>query len=90
MACKGQPVQRRLEGFKSLPLDNARTAAVRGARDRGNVKLVADVEGGPEPRGSGGGDAQAHSDVNVLIGSSQAIEGARQAVKRSARPGRSS
>jgi ribose transport system substrate-binding protein len=81
-----------LEGFKSLPLDNARTAAVKKALSKAkNVKLVASVEGG-YTQASGLKAAQdvlqAHSDVNVLIGSSQAIEGAQQAVKDAGKLGK--
>ncbi len=87
-ACKGlNPCNvAYLEGFKSLPLDNARTAAVKKQLATAkNVKLVADVEGG-YTQASGLKAAQdvlqAHSDVNVMIGSSQAIEGAQLALKK--------
>ncbi|MHB8470572.1 MAG: sugar ABC transporter substrate-binding protein [Gaiellaceae bacterium] len=86
-ACKGlNPCNvAYLEGFKSLPLDNARTNAVKKELATAkNVKLVADVEGG-YTQASGLKAAQdvlqAHSNVNVMIGSSQAIEGAQQALK---------
>jgi ribose transport system substrate-binding protein len=86
-ACKGvDPCNvAYLEGFKALPLDNARTAAAKAALAKApNVKLVASVEGG-YTQASGLKAAQnvlnAHPDVNVLIGSSQAIAGAEQAVK---------
>jgi ribose transport system substrate-binding protein len=86
-ACKGvDPCNvAYLEGFKALPLDNARTAAAKAALGKApNVKLVASVEGG-YTQASGLKAAQnvlnAHPDVNVLIGSSQAIAGAEQAVK---------
>jgi ribose transport system substrate-binding protein len=74
-----------LEGFKSLPLDNARTDAVKAAlKTASNVQLVASVEGG-YTQDSGLKAAQnvlqAHPDVDVMIGSSQAIAGAEQAVK---------
>jgi ribose transport system substrate-binding protein len=92
-ACKGvNPCNvAYLEGFKSLPLDNARTAAVKKElATASNVKLVADVEGG-YTQASGLKAAQdvlqAHSDVNVMIGSSQAIEGAQQAVKKAGKTG---
>ena len=92
-ACKGlNPCNvAYLEGFKSLPLDNARTAAVKKQlATASNVKLVADVEGG-YTQASGLKAAQdvlqAHSDVNVIIGSSQAIEGAQQAVKKAGKTG---
>ena len=68
-----------LQGFKSLPLDNARTAAVlQTLKSAKNVQVVASPEGG-YTQASGLKAAQdvlsAHSDVNVIIGSSQAIEG---------------
>jgi ribose transport system substrate-binding protein len=74
-----------LEGFKALPLDNARTEAVKAALlSSPNVQIVASVEGG-YTQASGLKAAQnvlqAHPDVNVMIGSSQAIEGATQAIK---------
>ena len=74
-----------LEGFKALPLDNARTQAATKALKAGqNVKLVASVEGG-YTQDSGLKAAQnvlqAHPGVDVMIGSSQAIAGAEQAVK---------
>lgn len=74
-----------LEGFKALPLDNARTRAVKRALGAAkNVKLVASVEGG-YTQASGLKAAQdvlqAHPDVHVIIGSAQAIQGAEQAVK---------
>jgi ribose transport system substrate-binding protein len=73
-----------LEGFKALPLDNARTEAVKAAlAEAPNVKLVASVEGGyTQDTGLKAAQnvLQAHPDVNVMIGSSQAIAGAEQAV----------
>ncbi len=92
-ACKGMnPCNvAYLEGFKSLPLDNARTAAVKKElATASNVKLVADVEGGytqAEGLKAAQDVLQAHSDVNVMIGSSQAIEGAQQAVKSAGKTG---
>jgi ribose transport system substrate-binding protein len=93
-ACKGlNPCNvAYLEGFKALPLDNARTAAVKKQLATAkNVKLVADVEGG-YTQASGLKAAQdvlqAHSDVNVMIGSSQAIEGAVQAIKAAGKTGK--
>jgi ribose transport system substrate-binding protein len=74
-----------LEGFKALPLDNARTEAVKAALAKApNVKVVASVEGGyTQDTGLKAAQnvLQAHPDVNVMIGSSQAIPGAEQAVK---------
>lgn len=74
-----------LEGFKSLPLDNARTDAVKEVlKGDPKIKVVASVEGG-YTQDSGLKAAQnvlqAHPDVDVMIGSSQAIAGAKQAVK---------
>ncbi len=90
-ACKGlDPCNvAYLEGFKSLPLDNARTRAVlETLKTAPNVKVVADVEGG-YTQSSGLKAAQdvlsAHPNVNVIIGSSQAIEGAQQAVRQAGR-----
>jgi ribose transport system substrate-binding protein len=86
-ACKGiDPCNvAYLEGFKSLPLDNARTDAVKQALGAApNVKVVASVEGGyTQETGLKAAQnvLQAHPDVNVMIGSSQAIAGAEQAIK---------
>jgi ribose transport system substrate-binding protein len=86
-ACEGiDPCQvAYLEGFKALPLDNARTAAAKAALEAGeNVELVASVEGGyTQDTGLKAAQnvLQAHPDVDVMIGSSQAIAGAEQAVK---------
>jgi ribose transport system substrate-binding protein len=88
-ACKGvDPCEvAYLEGFKALPLDNARTDAVKKELGTAsNVKVVASVEGG-YTQATGLKAAQnvleAHPDVDVMIGSSQAIAGAEQAVKDS-------
>ncbi len=87
-ACKGlNPCNvAYLEGFTTLPLDNARTAAVdKELKTASNVKLVADLEGGytqAEGLKSAQDVLQAHSNVNVMIGSSQAIEGAQLALKK--------
>jgi ribose transport system substrate-binding protein len=74
-----------LEGFKALPLDNARTEAVHKALEAApNVELVASVEGGYTQESglkAAQNVLQAHSDVDVMIGSSQAIAGAEQAVE---------
>ena len=85
-ACKGiDPCQvAYLEGFKSLPLDNARTEAVKAAlAAEPTIELVASVEGG-YTQASGLKAAQnvlqGNPDVDVMIGSSQAIAGAEQAV----------
>jgi ribose transport system substrate-binding protein len=81
-----------LQGFKSLPLDNARTAAVlKTLKSAKNVQVVASPEGG-YTQASGLKAAQdvlsAHSDVNVIIGSSQAIEGTQLAVTRAGKLGK--
>jgi ribose transport system substrate-binding protein len=93
-ACKGlNPCKvAYLQGFKTLPLDNARTAAVlQTLKTAPNVRLVATLQGG-YTQSSGLAAAQdvlsAHPDVNVLIGSSQAIEGAQLAVKRAGKLGK--
>lgn len=86
-ACKGMdPCEvAYLEGFKALPLDNARTDAVKAALGTApNVKLVASVEGGyTQDTGLKAAQnvLQAHPEVDVMIGSSQAIAGAEQAIK---------
>jgi ribose transport system substrate-binding protein len=69
-----------LEGLKSLPLDNARTNAVTETlKSDPDVQIVATVEGGYTPdtgRKAFQDVLQAHPDVNVVIGSGQAIQGA--------------
>ncbi len=74
-----------LEGFKALPLDNARTEAFVStlAAANPNAKLVAQVEGGysPDSGKKAAQDAiQANPDINVMVGSSQAILGAETVV----------
>ena len=69
-----------LEGFKSLPLDNARTDAFKAelAKDP-KVKLVASVEGGytqDSGRAAFQNVSQGNPDVDVVIGSSPAVTGA--------------
>lgn len=74
-----------LEGFKALPLDNARTQSFVATLATANpkAKLVAQVEGGYSPD-SGKKAAQdvlqANPDVNVMVGSSQAMIGAESVV----------
>jgi ribose transport system substrate-binding protein len=74
-----------LEGFKALPLDNARTEAVKAALEAApNVEVVASVEGGYTQESglkAAQNVLQAHQDVDVMIGSSQAIAGAEQAIE---------
>jgi ribose transport system substrate-binding protein len=93
-ACKGlNPCKvAYLQGFKTLPLDNARTAAVlQTLKTAPNVQLVATLQGG-YTQSTGLAAAQdvlsAHPDVNVIIGSSQAIEGAQLAIKRAGKLGK--
>lgn len=77
-----------LEGFKALPLDNARTAAfvetLKGSSVAGSkIKLVAQVEGGyaaDSGKKAAQDVLQAHPEVNVMVGSSQAILGATDVV----------
>jgi ribose transport system substrate-binding protein len=93
-ACKGlNPCKLAyLQGFKTLPLDNARTAAVmQTLKTASNVQVVASPQGG-YTQATGLAAAQdvlsAHPDVNVIIGSSQAIEGAQLAIKRAGKLGK--
>ena len=77
-----------LEGLKALPLDNARTASFVStlASAAPNAKLVAQVEGGYSPdagKKAAQDVLQAHPDVNVMVGSSQAIIGASSVVDTS-------
>ncbi len=87
-ACKGlNPCNvAYLQGFNTLPLDNARTAAVdKELKTAKNVVLIDQLQGG-YTQASGLAAAQdvlsAHPNVNVMIGSSQAIEGAELALKK--------
>jgi ribose transport system substrate-binding protein len=77
-----------LQGLKSLPLDNARTDAFKAAlkENAPDAKLVADPEGGytPDTGQKAAQDVlQANPDVNVMVGSSQAILGATGVVDTS-------
>ena len=74
-----------LEGFKTLPLDNARTKAFGQALAAAapNAKIVASVEGGysPDSGKKAAQDAlQANPKIDVMVGSSQAILGAEGVV----------
>lgn len=67
-----------LQGFENYPLDTARTNAAVDALKKG-ADVVASVVGGYTPdtgRAAFQNVLQAHPDVNVVIGSSQAIQGA--------------
>jgi ribose transport system substrate-binding protein len=89
MACESlgvEPCQvAYLQGFRALPLDNARTEAVlAGLKAAENVEVVASPEGGyTQATGLAAAQdvLQANPDVDVIIGSSQAILGAEQAVE---------
>lgn len=70
-----------LEGLKALPLDNARTQSFLDtlAATNPNAVVVAQVEGGysPDSGKKAAQDAlQANPDINVMVGSSQALLGA--------------
>jgi ribose transport system substrate-binding protein len=74
-----------LEGLKALPLDNARTESFVKTLTEGapNATIVAQVEGGysPDTGKKAAQDAlQANPDINVMVGSSQAILGATDVV----------
>lgn len=80
-----------LEGFRALPLDNARTQAfVDQLATADNAELVARLEGG-YTRESGLAAAQdvlqANPEIDVMVGSSQAIQGAEQAIQDAGREG---
>ncbi|WP_216216412.1 sugar ABC transporter substrate-binding protein [Amycolatopsis aidingensis] len=68
-----------LEGMKTLPLDNARTEAVLETVRAAGAEVVASVEGGytkQSGRAAMQDVLQANPQVDVVIGSSQAIAGA--------------
>lgn len=77
-----------LEGFKALPLDNARTQAfVDTVSTNPNARIVAQIEGGytPDSGTKAAQDAlQAAPEINVMVGSSQAILGAQTVVDTAA------
>ncbi|MCW2132350.1 sugar ABC transporter substrate-binding protein [Arthrobacter sp. VKM Ac-2550] len=72
-----------LEGFKALPLDNARTDAVIAALEEDpKIEVVASVEGGytqDSGRQAYQDVSQANPDLDVVIGASQAITGVQLA-----------
>jgi len=81
-----------LQGDQALPLDVARTKAVlQTLKTASNVQVVADPQGG-YTQATGLKASQdvlsAHPDVNVIIGSSQAIEGTQLAVKKAGKLGK--
>jgi ribose transport system substrate-binding protein len=74
-----------LEGLRALPLDNARTRAVEAAiaASGSDIRLAAEIEGGytqQSGRQAMQDVLQAHPDIDVVIGSSQAIAGAQAVV----------
>ncbi|SNY47905.1 sugar ABC transporter substrate-binding protein [Paractinoplanes atraurantiacus] len=68
------------QGFANYPLDTARTdAAVKALKAGGAAEVISNFVGGYTPdsgRTAMQNLLQAHPDVNVVIGSSQALEGA--------------
>ncbi|WP_242889749.1 sugar ABC transporter substrate-binding protein [Actinomadura litoris] len=74
-----------LEGMKTLPLDNARTQAVVSTlKNSPGVKVLPTVEGGytkDSGRKAMQDVLQAHPDVQVVLGSSQALLGAEGVAK---------
>jgi len=75
-----------MEGDPSLPLDNARTKAVIDTLKSGGdgIEILPNVTGGysqDEGRTAFQDILQAHPDVNVIIGSSQAVAGATLAAE---------
>ena len=85
-ACEGTDPCRVVyfEGFKALPLDNARTNAFKEKlATADNTQLIASVEGGytqESGRRAAQDVLQAHPRIDVIVGSSQAIQGAEQAI----------
>lgn len=81
-----------LEGNPALPLDVAREKALEAAlKADPNAKLVSKVVGGytkADGLKAGQNVMQAHPDVNVMIGSSQALAGAEQAVADAGKTGK--
>jgi ribose transport system substrate-binding protein len=72
-----------LQGNAQLPLDNARTEAVVTALKAAGAEVIDNFQGGYTPddgRAATQDLLQSHPDVNVIIGSSQAIAGAEQLV----------
>jgi ribose transport system substrate-binding protein len=68
-----------LQGFANYPLDTARTNAAVAALEKGGAQVVANVVGGYTPdsgRAAFQNVLQAQPDVDVVIGSSQAVAGA--------------
>jgi ribose transport system substrate-binding protein len=74
-----------LQGFANYPLDSARTDSAVANLKKGGVKtVISNLVGGYTPdngRGAMQNLLQSHPDVNVVIGSSQALEGATPLAK---------
>ncbi|WP_371400595.1 sugar ABC transporter substrate-binding protein [Kribbella sp. NBC_00662] len=73
-----------LQGFANYPLDTARTDAAVNALKSGGATVVSNFVGGYTPdtgRAAMQNLLQSHPDVNVVIGSSQALEGATPLAK---------
>jgi ribose transport system substrate-binding protein len=74
-----------LQGFANYPLDGARTnAAVAALKSGGAAKVVSNLVGGYTPdagRTAMQNLLQSNPDINVVIGSSQALEGATPLAK---------
>jgi ribose transport system substrate-binding protein len=73
-----------LQGFADYPLDTARTNAAVAALKAGGVTVISNLVGGytqDSGRAAMQDLLQAHPNVNVVIGSSQAIEGAAPLAK---------
>jgi ribose transport system substrate-binding protein len=68
-----------LQGFANYPLDTARTNAAADTLKAGGATVISNLVGGYTPdtgRAAMQNLLQSHPDVNVVIGSSQALEGA--------------
>ena len=73
-----------LQGFANYPLDTARTNAAVKALKAGGADVISNLVGGYTPdsgRSAMQNLLQAHPNVNVVIGSSQALEGATPLAK---------
>ncbi|TCC32586.1 sugar ABC transporter substrate-binding protein [Kribbella sindirgiensis] len=73
-----------LQGFANYPLDTARTEAAVNALKAGGATVVSNFVGGYTPdagRAAMQNLLQSHPDVNVVIGSSQALQGATPLAK---------
>jgi len=81
-----KPVVAYLQGMPTLPLDNARTDTAVSALKAGGAEVISTFVGG-YTQGEGMKAGQdlfaAHPDVNVVIGSSQAIEGVETVIPAS-------